>query len=307
MTGTRNMLNTARAAGAAVDPGVKEHKEMKRKFGFTLIELLVVIAIISILAAIVTPKVQGYILRGRMTNSVSEVVGIDTAIAKMLTDSGKSSVRQMFDNAPAMPVTNATPPAIDFAALNTQIAQYTDALYALLRQGRNAPVPILEGGDGRILQGGLRMAKGVKDKLATSYLDANFDAWDRKYQFWAGPWSSAAPIPFRSFRPGATAEDGTVYPYAYSTANDTLDDTGAVVQVNRKTEMDSILPGNPTADEQFGYPAPKDLVMYVFSTGVNVASDQLTDDPNKPELEYKGGGDDINNWDKEQGWTGFYS
>ncbi|HQM50288.1 MAG TPA: hypothetical protein PLJ71_16495, partial [Candidatus Hydrogenedentes bacterium] len=70
--------------------------------------------------------------------------------------------------------------------------------------------------------------------------------------------------------------------------------------------------------------APTKLPVYIFSTGMNQACDQLfslgastagyvwseafEDFPGyAPNEEYFGGGDDINNWDSEAGWTGFYS
>ncbi|MDX9972916.1 MAG: prepilin-type N-terminal cleavage/methylation domain-containing protein [FCB group bacterium] len=302
MKRTQNRLNTARAAGAATIPGAKEHKEMKRKFGFTLVELLVVIAIISILAAIVTPRVQTYILRARATSTESEIAGLEVAITKMLTDSGKSSIRDMFESPPAAPPLIGSPPTgADLDQLKLDIGAYSDAIYALMRQGRNAA------DNTGVLPGGLKLAVGVKDKLATSYLDIGLDSWDRRYQFWAGPWGTTYPIPFRSFRAPAIREsDDSSLPYIYSADNVTINpETGAEEPVDRKQEMDDILPGNPPLDDQNGFPAPKDLVIYIFSPGVNGTVDQIFGTQTDPAL--LGGGDDINNWDKTQGWTGFYS
>ena len=85
------------------------------------------------------------------------------------------------------------------------------------------------------------------------------------------------------------------------------------------------MPGAPIQDDQPGYPAPTKLPIYIFSTGDNQASDQLfslqsssagyvwsdafRDFPTYPgpDKEFAGGGDDINNWDSEAGWAGFYS
>jgi prepilin-type N-terminal cleavage/methylation domain-containing protein len=304
MTGNSKMPNVARAAGAVANPGDKEYRNMTRKHGFTLIELLVVIAIISILAAIVTPKVQGYILRSRMTNTVAEIQGIETAMAKMLTDCGKSSFRQMFVNANGALDTPAdNTGVVDVPKLTAQIDSYTKAFYALLRQGRNVSL----NADGTMVNGGLKLAEGVKDKLATSYLDADRDAWDRQYQFWAGPWDRPGAIQFRCYRPYISLDGGvTSYPYKYSASHQILDENGQTKNVNEQEEMDKKIPGNPAPDEEFGYPAPKDLNIYVFSYGVNGKNDQLFGSQTDPKL--KGGADDINNWDMgEQGWTGFYS
>jgi hypothetical protein len=52
-----------------------------------------------------------------------------------------------------------------------------------------------------------------------------------------------------------------------------------------------------------------DASFYVWSLGANLQSDQelwaISGAP-KPTNTYRGGGDDINNWDKNSGWQGFY-
>ncbi len=46
---------------------------MKTQKGFTLIELMVVVAIVGILASIAIPAYTGYVLRGKLTEAVTEL------------------------------------------------------------------------------------------------------------------------------------------------------------------------------------------------------------------------------------------
>jgi hypothetical protein len=71
-------------------------------------------------------------------------------------------------------------------------------------------------------------------------------------------------------------------------------------------QADEDLPGNPSADNSFGYPAPQDLTIYIWCRGEDLESNQLFNSTTTPD-ELKGGGDDINNWDNKSGWEPFYS
>ena len=248
---------------------------MFTKRGFTLIELLVVIAIITILASIVAPKVAGYIERGKMAKAVSEIRNADMALTKMLTDTERKNFGSMLQISPSGQVPT-------YAAA---VQLYTDAFYELLRRGRDADFATIP------LQDGFGIS--IKDvrlmkKLGTAYMDINLDPWGKAYQFYAGPLKLKLALnpydfpPFRSFR-----EEGYVY------------------DADAKVALDAELRGNPPPDGVDGFPCPVDFPVYIFSLGGNSA-------PNQPWLATAdvdlgiGGGDDINNWDTQSGWSGFY-
>jgi hypothetical protein len=56
----------------------------------------------------------------------------------------------------------------------------------------------------------------------------------------------------------------------------------------------------------YGYPASVDDANYVWSNGENLVAEHLASGLT-PDDEHKGGGDDINSWDKDAGWGHFYN
>ncbi|HOE66994.1 MAG TPA: type II secretion system protein [Candidatus Hydrogenedentes bacterium] len=241
---------------------------MKRS-GFTLIELLVVIAIISILAAIAVPNIARYIAKAQMAKAVSEISSIELSLTKMLADSGKKDFSQFFTSIPSANVAEA-------------LEIYKDWFYKLLRVGRAA------------INDNVPLRSEVVARLGDSYLDLGKDPWDNRYFFYPGPWKG--PMAFRSHvrLPENAAGEPQVYVY----------------DANRKAERDADVPGNPRADGLPGFPAPRSMNVYIWSAGQNLENDQaiieMYGDPNAHDPLYKGGGDDINNWDNNAGWSGFY-
>lgn len=239
----------------------REGFAMMRKSGFTLVELLVVIAIISILAAIVVPNVSSHIAEGRKAKAVAEISNLNTAVTKLLADSGKSKFGHFW----TWSIDPTTLP------LNETTDIYSDVFYELLRRGRDADISDYAGK--------IAFKPDVLKKLGTSYLDINMDPWgENEYKFFVGPLAAAtfSYVPFRAYR---SKDDGTEYIYNSAAF----------------TEAQAKMRGNPPADDKPGYPAPRDLPIYIYSFGENMQSDQGT-----------GGGDDINNWDTAAGWDELY-
>jgi prepilin-type N-terminal cleavage/methylation domain-containing protein len=258
---------------------------MKRNIGFTLVELLVVIAIISILAAIVVPRVTDWIDKANMAKGVAEVRGIDLALTKVMSDAGRSSMRAVFAGGTLAVLSSAQRNYGGNTDFGYNAQENSRVLYELMRRGRDAE--------------GVQFAEGVQAKLGTSYMDLPQDPWKERYQFIPGPWPSQSEfIQVRSFRLSLDPNNQDIYsdtyqPYVY--------DLGARQAANDKT------PGNPKADGFFGYPASKDAPFYVWSRGKNKVDDQLWNLPTGlVQPGFEGGGDDINNWDNQSGWETFY-
>ncbi|HUW60597.1 MAG TPA: type II secretion system protein [Candidatus Bathyarchaeia archaeon] len=253
---------------------------MNRSKGFTLVELLVVIAIITILAAIVVPRVTDAIGRARMARAASEIRGAELAITKMLADVDKQGIDKFFELLPDK--TSALATYVENAATagpDTAEKIYSNIFYELLRRGKNADFDFTLDHISPVLT----LAPAVQRKLGSSYMDIPMDPWGtHPYFFFAGPLTTNrmymdrnnvnTPSPFRCYR-------GPDYVY----------------DQNAKVLADSEMRGNPRADNGPGYPSAKDLAVYIWSYGGDEFSNQA-----------EGGGDDINNWDSASGWSALY-
>ena len=119
------------------------------------------------------------------------------------------------------------------------------------------------------------------------------DPWKaNRYHFYPGPWTSDDPIPFRILDvdtdiPGSPKPDGH--------------EVRMINELGEEVEPPEIV----------GLPAPRDQIVYIYSFGANLESNQLFDegyDPSNVDLgaDFVGGGDDINNWSRSMSWLRWY-
>ena len=297
---------------------------MRKKNGFTLVELLVVMAIISILAAIAIPNVQQWIRKGRATRAVSEIKNIELAMTKLLSDGGRSSIKEFVDPVVfdkivedrhgSLPV-DATINDWDPDAFDIAVELYTSTTYALLRVGREALVTA-NPQDSNL---NFLLREDVVRQLGTSYMsDLGEDPWGNLYNIYPGPWSiSNGEIPFRTYLPPADLEllpgdDATAVSGDDLSLGGTSNSTYVIVDPATGEEVDLI-----------GVPANTKKDVYIWSNGENLISGQVrfyhpdvqaynpADDINNyeggQEPEFMGGGDDINNWDNLGSFMQFYN
>jgi prepilin-type N-terminal cleavage/methylation domain-containing protein len=274
--------HTEKSFGAAA-AGVAARSAQMSKKGFTLVELLVVIAIITILAAIVVPKIPIFIGKGNMGKAISEIENAKLATTNLLTDTGKSDFRQMF---------SYWDPTLQNGREAEEI--YTIAMYNLLRLGRTVE---RDGNGNFTINGRATIPKVILDQLGTLYLDMKEDPWGQKYHFYAGPIPATQVMPFRCYRAPVIDDVNNFKPYRYDVA--------------AKQELDKELPGNPQPDfisetaGPYGFPATRSEAIYIWSWGLDSMGSQLFED--STEVEKLGGGDDINSWDTKSGWRRWYN
>jgi prepilin-type N-terminal cleavage/methylation domain-containing protein len=308
--------------------------DMRQKQGFTLVELLVVMAIIAILAAIVVPNASKFIARARVTRALSEVSGMETAIMAMVTDAGRSSLGQIFKpgTVPAFVAGDDPDPAVPegkisrawwakAAAGNMDKATkiYSDAVYDLLQNGRN----VISGNNWGFLQNFLD--RNVIAKLGVNYMDLGNDPWGSSYQIFAGPWNlptppittSTKPVYFRKFSVDTGTSGRKPQEDAFCLKGGSA--TGAANRVDPPDgELAEIIGDDVGTWPDFvGFPADANKSVYIWSFGENMLNSQMVYtvdfDVNNARTWYPGaqdgaglgGGDDINNWDKESSWSRF--
>lgn len=160
----------------------------------------------------------------------------------------------------------ANPAELDRPTLAETFEHHTKLCYELLLKGKDAE---------------LDLKPEIRRKLASAYLYIGKDPWGNAYQFYLGPLQCRVnEIPFRGYRGEKYVYDMAAYKEAES-------------QHAQNPKPDADIPPAP------GYPAPRDLSVYIFSYGQNKKPEQLP---------WKGdGGDDVNNWDYQAGWAEFYN
>ncbi len=289
---------------------------MNKRKGFTLVELLVVMAIISILAAILVPNVVRYIARGRATRALGDIKAIELALTKMVTDGNVQNLNYFFN-----PDAVRGYLGIQQGAYMTSdqflraVELYTRVMYALLREGRR----VLDGrADSKLgIQYSQVLDGDVVMRLGVGYLeDLGFDPWGNLYNIYPGPWNPRnGPCPFRIYLLGQKELD--------------LPGMKGGGRIDYLTLRGVTDPETGMAfDPGIGFPADGGKFVFIWSNGANMVSGQAIYNPQlarqaldnptftipdpqvwyaDQEDDYKGGGDDINNWDQGQSWMRFYS
>jgi prepilin-type N-terminal cleavage/methylation domain-containing protein len=291
---------------------------MKKQQGFTLVELLVVMAIISILAAIAIPNVQKWIEKGKATQAIAEINGIELALTKLLSDCGRSGLSDLY-NMKALELdfgTYETWDADDFADIQRILS---DTTIALLRGGRGAFTTdnyISNTVDPDTNAAVSLIREDVIQNMGTSYMaELGLDPWGNLYQIFPGPWPTRYGL--NVFRTYLAPANGVRLPGDPTGPTDddlSLEHDGSnVILIDDAT-------GDPM-DGFIGLPASTKMNAYIWSYGANLVSGQarysppsvgynpndLTNYESGQEPELMGGGDDINNWDRNQTFMRFYN
>jgi len=226
--------------------------------------------------ALAVPSVGAFIQEAQVGNAEATITNVEITLTGMLADAGTKDFSQFFTEYPHVKPDDT----VDMYEMERLIDLHTQAMYVLLRQGRNAELP-----DEFVPQ------EGLLQKLGTSYMpNLETDPWDNLYRFYIGPWPNGVPIQFRSYE---------------------LDGYVAGLKNPKKYETDEVvIEGLPyKGDGGYGISAPRDKPIYIWSLGKNRQSDQghfFTETDVSIPPEYLGGGDDINNWDDRKGWKLFY-
>jgi len=272
--------------------------------------LLAVMAIIGILAAIVVPRITRFIARARVARAVSEIKNTETALAGVLTETGRSNFRDFLTDATRdqLDIWSNQIVSGDIQGLIQAQSFYNTFFYELLRQGKESQFVK----DNVIAE--------VRQKIGTTAITIGKDPWGNQYNFWMGP--LRGPVPLRSYR---------LANVTYDTAALSPDDPGFstsdayIYGIDAENAARAELPGQPRRDDDsvrdpqygfvalfggvqaYGYPAPRDVEVYMWSSGANKRSDasllaQMNQGVDTSDAAFLGGGDDENSWDTEAGW-----
>ena len=210
---------------------------------------------------------------------MTELNGMETDFTAMLSHANRMNSRDLLDPSGVRaflgfdPVANSEMTREEFV-LTEQF--YSRVFLTLLRSGRQTLEQNyqVEGVDVPYRE---LLNEAVVKRLGTSYMEVRLDPWGERYRVWPDPWpdgEDAPPIPFRIYWATQTGET-----------------TGMLVEI----------------------PANRNLPIYLFSRGKDKTSGQgpfgdptkTIDNTSRAAILWNGG-DDINNWDRDQGWRVFY-
>ena len=276
-------------------------REKRRSYWHTVRSIILFAALGFVLYSVFLPGPPRplWIARGKATQAVSEINGIELGVTKMLSDAGSRNLRDFFDDSAFSDAVARLGRERAMAPFEASVEIYSHCTYALLRKGRHALDPVIFNDYPSVLKPAL-----VK-RLANSYYpELAFDPWGELYRIFPGPWpEDMGPVIFRIFLPTPPSR---LSPGETASATDSLLMSGLDIDT-----------GEPLT---FGVPAPSNQDAYIWSFGANLVSGQPVYDPShayappaqqhydaSQELELCGGGDDINNWDRNQTFMRFYN
>jgi len=273
----------------------------RRVLTFRFSGIILCLGIVLLGAIIAVPNFRKWVQSSHGFPAVSEIRNIELALTKVLSDAGRSSLLDLFDPVAFEKTCAWYEIQYDADAFEARTAICTRAAYALIISGRNAIQP--DARDDDIMTHSRKvLAVDVVDKIGTSYYpELGNDPWGNPYQFFPGPWpGNMGPVLFRAY---AAPGSGPSLPGDSTPTADPLTVTIA-----------------GEAPGPRGHPVARHREIYIWSLGANGVSDQPRYDPthqyapparqhyrsDAPD-EYLGGGDDVNNWDKNQGFMSFYN
>jgi hypothetical protein len=228
-------------------------------------------------------KVVLFLIRDNVPKNIEK---IEIALERLRADSRCDDMRKLFDANVFARRCEELAVRSNLNAFEASTKIYTVTATALLRHGSHAAEALSASDQTKDLAEVLN--KDALVLLSEKYLDVKSDLWGTPFHFFVGPWPEHwGPIVFRTYQDegeGATPDVLTV---------DWSRDGGTV--------------------RRLGFPPSLSAVVYVWSYGSNRISDQACFDPSgkyeppssrhyRPgaSVDYMGGGDDINNWDKSE-------
>ena len=277
---------------------IRAHRDRR---GGSLVKYLCFMAVLSIVAAVLIPGDPGWgrLRKSRYGEAIREIQDIETSVTKLLSDAGQAKLRDLFDEVALEAAITDLSQRRNLDEFSARVEIYTHVTYQLLRFGRNA----FE--HDRTYEATVRPE--LLARLGKSYMpDLDFDPWGNLYQVFPGPWpESMGPIVFRVFdaQPMHDADTGM------------RAERGDNLLVPDSYDMD-----DENLRVMHGWPTTTNAGVYIWSFGENGVSGQAIYDPTHTyalpavqhydpmqEPEYRGGGDDINNWDVNQTYMRWYN
>lgn len=228
-----------------------------------------------------------------------EINDIELSITCMFSDAGSTNLRDFFDDTAFGEAVARLGRERAMAPFEASVEIYTHSTYVLLKRGKHALHPAY-------FDYPSVLKPAMVGKLVNTYYpELEFDPWGELHRIFPGPWpEDMGPVVFRTFLPPASG-----YPRR-SGEMETVPDALLMSGFDLDT-------GEPLT---FGVPAPSNQDVYIWSFGANLISGQPFYDPSHAyappvqqhyeggqEPELMGGGDDINNWDRDQTFMRFYN